>query len=229
MASPILLAALLLWRHIIIVILLNSFQTSADRGDWYSHAECWFPNGDRAWKDNPCNDDGNNSTCCPLGSECMSNNLCFFPGPDIYERHSCTDRSWEDPNCLNICSRGEFRLIVFLKCVLSISDTEQVELHLTPRKSGTAVTDWTPQRSILGAAIVSTKIAAGELTVAAYPETMARMVRSRQRGGHCKVGLKLPPQLHPSFPTVPPLQLRRSRGATMMRRLHQQVPVSNNL
>jgi len=100
-----------------VAILLNILQVSADRDDWFSHAPCWQPNGDRAWKDTPCTDDGNNSTCCPMGSECMSNNLCFFPGPDLYERHSCTDRSWEDPNCLNICTHGELHLVVSLKCL----------------------------------------------------------------------------------------------------------------
>jgi hypothetical protein len=30
-----------------------------------------------------------------------------LPAENYYERHSCTDPSWSEPNCTNVCTYGE--------------------------------------------------------------------------------------------------------------------------
>jgi len=66
---------------------------------------CYYPNGDTSPNDSPCSTEG--GACCPLNWECLSNGLCYLEQEDYYERHSCTDKNWDDENCPNLCTYGE--------------------------------------------------------------------------------------------------------------------------
>ena len=71
---------------------------------------CYFPDGQTvADGDSACVDSGN-SACCGHGFTCLSNRLCELtkyvisdPGQSQYVRGSCTDPSWNDPNCPSFC------------------------------------------------------------------------------------------------------------------------------
>ncbi|KAF2229888.1 hypothetical protein EV356DRAFT_580435 [Viridothelium virens] len=73
---------------------------------------CYFPDGQTIASDNfPCLASGN-STCCEHGYACLSNKLCEFTSfvplapyeaHQQYVRGSCTDPSFNDPNCPTFC------------------------------------------------------------------------------------------------------------------------------
>jgi hypothetical protein len=73
-------------------------------------AKCFFPDGKTvAPQDTPCME--GNSTCCGQGFACLSNNICMLTsyvsgagsGQSPYVRGSCTDPTWNDPNCPQFC------------------------------------------------------------------------------------------------------------------------------
>ena len=66
---------------------------------------CYYPNGDPSPNDFQCFPQG--GACCPEGWECFTNGLCYLLQENYFERHSCTDQSWSDPNCPHICTYGE--------------------------------------------------------------------------------------------------------------------------
>jgi hypothetical protein len=82
---------------ILVVLLASCLQAQAQT--------CYYPNGDPSPDDLPCSTKG--GACCPVNWECFSNGLCFLPAEHYYERHSCTDQSWNDPNCPNVCTYGK--------------------------------------------------------------------------------------------------------------------------
>lgn len=73
-------------------------------------ALCWFPDGQTvAVSDEPCDPNGN-STCCGPGWACLSNNICErtsyvsnSSAGSQYVRGSCTDPTWNSPNCPRYC------------------------------------------------------------------------------------------------------------------------------
>ena len=72
-------------------------------------AICWFPDGSPAAQDTPCTSDGL-TTCCGQGYACLSNRICKAtgeeirkPGASLFVRGSCTDKSWNNPNCPLFC------------------------------------------------------------------------------------------------------------------------------
>jgi hypothetical protein len=91
-------------------------------------ANCYWPNGtDRNVAANasypgsadeyyaPCNPDATASMCCAIGPArqgsadvCASNGLCLSPDGTIWWRESCTDKSWRDPNCVQLYVNGTF-------------------------------------------------------------------------------------------------------------------------
>ncbi|EAQ83462.1 hypothetical protein CHGG_09866 [Chaetomium globosum CBS 148.51] len=65
---------------------------------------CYYPNGQIAVSDSPCNPNADDSACCDgdKGMMCMSNNLCRGPGGTTV-RSSCTDKSWDSTACAALC------------------------------------------------------------------------------------------------------------------------------
>ncbi|KAG4436490.1 hypothetical protein IFR05_008031 [Cadophora sp. M221] len=71
-------------------------------------ASCYYPDGTFVSFDSPCFPDQETSICCGQGHTCMSNNLCRWPDsqmpyPLAYIRGSCTDSSWNSPECGDVC------------------------------------------------------------------------------------------------------------------------------
>ena len=106
MAAPVSLAIVSLSETFLLMFLLGTPQIYADD----SHDTCHWPNGDISPKDSACTDTGRPSACCPVGWECLSNNLCYNELAKTYERTSCTDRSWDDMTCLGMCTKSKIFL-----------------------------------------------------------------------------------------------------------------------
>jgi hypothetical protein len=66
---------------------------------------CFYPNGDRAEGDYPCDDTAEVSFCCAVGYSCLDNKICTGSGDNIqrYNRGSCTDQAWSSPECPQFC------------------------------------------------------------------------------------------------------------------------------
>jgi hypothetical protein len=69
-------------------------------------AGCYYPGGKEATDDLPCDPDAEVSVCCAgsvvLGFVCLSNKLCVSPKGRI-ARGSCTDPTWQSPDCPKFC------------------------------------------------------------------------------------------------------------------------------
>ncbi|KAJ9156760.1 hypothetical protein NKR19_g4189 [Coniochaeta hoffmannii] len=69
-------------------------------------ATCYYPDGSVAgtysWV--PCKGTGTASACCipNEGDVCMADGLCNWVG-HYYFRGACTDKTWQDPNCAQVC------------------------------------------------------------------------------------------------------------------------------
>ncbi|RYP45963.1 hypothetical protein DL769_011422 [Monosporascus sp. CRB-8-3] len=75
--------------------------------------KCYYPNGDEAALDNPCNPDAESSACCAGGSygniygmACLSNNLCLGANGRIV-RGTCTEQGWSGEGCAHYCMASE--------------------------------------------------------------------------------------------------------------------------
>ena len=75
---------------------------------------CYFPDGSEATSDTPCRSaligDGP-SACCNSLDACLDNHLCLeqLGGPMI-SRGSCTDETWQSPECSQYCADGKNNL-----------------------------------------------------------------------------------------------------------------------
>lgn len=76
---------------------------------------CYYPNGTSS-VDTPCHSDNAASACCNEGATCLSNGLCL--GGSIVSRGSCTDQSWESPDCPQYCADGKHSLQAALNLFL---------------------------------------------------------------------------------------------------------------
>jgi hypothetical protein len=72
-------------------------------------ATCYYPDDSVTPEDVSCRYTGN-SSCCSIGWICLSNGLCQNPSPTIndhgggkYYRGSCTDPTFDSPNCAAVC------------------------------------------------------------------------------------------------------------------------------
>ncbi|KAL2158289.1 hypothetical protein VTH06DRAFT_4610 [Thermothelomyces fergusii] len=68
--------------------------------------KCYYPGGKEATGDFPCDADAEHSPCCagtPLGLACLANKLCLSPA-GRFARGSCTDPTWESPECPKFCT-----------------------------------------------------------------------------------------------------------------------------
>lgn len=76
-------------------------------------ATCYYPDGSVAgtytWV--PCKSTGTASTCCipSEGDVCMADGLCNWVG-HYYFRGACTDKTWQDPSCAQVCQGGQSSL-----------------------------------------------------------------------------------------------------------------------
>lgn len=71
---------------------------------------CYFPDGAVATHDTPCHTlstgDGA-SACCADADVCLDNHLCLAQaGGEVISRGSCTDETWESPECSQYCADG---------------------------------------------------------------------------------------------------------------------------
>jgi hypothetical protein len=69
--------------------------------------KCYYPGGEEATGDYPCDSDAEHSACCAggtLGKACLANKLCWSPGMR-FARGSCTDPSFKSPACPDYCTR----------------------------------------------------------------------------------------------------------------------------
>ncbi|KAH7310631.1 hypothetical protein B0I35DRAFT_481935 [Stachybotrys elegans] len=72
-------------------------------------AMCYTPDGTPVPRDIPCNQDGGVSMCCDRGYFCHSNGICqpenmSIDVPNRFIRATCTDESWESPECVSFCT-----------------------------------------------------------------------------------------------------------------------------
>ena len=73
---------------------------------------CYYPDGSVAPPDTPCHSpsvgDGA-SACCNHGDVCLDNNLCLAQSSgELITRGSCTDETWQSPECSQYCSDGNY-------------------------------------------------------------------------------------------------------------------------
>ena len=69
-------------------------------------ATCYFPSGDAAPGNVPCNNGTEFSSCCSSASSCLANGLCLVnTDEDTVEfgRGGCTDKSWNSASCFGYC------------------------------------------------------------------------------------------------------------------------------
>lgn len=70
---------------------------------------CYSPNRFGATRDTPCHSsDGETSACYAYCDMCFDNNLCLAQqGAKIITRGSCTDETWQSPECPQYCADGK--------------------------------------------------------------------------------------------------------------------------
>ncbi|RSL73327.1 hypothetical protein CEP54_000334 [Fusarium duplospermum] len=74
------------------------------------HAQCYYPNGQDAPRDTPCQPDAEASACCAEGYICMSTGMCQFvqdTGTGKFARGSCTNQDWSSSLCPNYCTDAD--------------------------------------------------------------------------------------------------------------------------
>lgn len=75
---------------------------------------CFYPDGSVSTHDTPCHSpsigDGA-SACCGSTDICLNNSLCLAQsGAELVTRGSCTDQTWQSPECPQYCSDGKVLL-----------------------------------------------------------------------------------------------------------------------
>lgn len=73
---------------------------------------CYYPDGSIPPRDTPCHSpsigDGA-SACCAESDICLDNGLCLAnSGSELISRGSCTDQSWQSPECSQYCNDGKY-------------------------------------------------------------------------------------------------------------------------
>ena len=71
---------------------------------------CYFPAGNVALNNVPCDPNAEVSSCCSDRSFCLANGLCRVENSDTelddtveFARGACTDQSFQDPACFQQC------------------------------------------------------------------------------------------------------------------------------
>jgi len=102
MAATLLIRHLPSWQYLLILGSLGRVAFAVSELQ-----PCYAPNGDLAQGGNfPCFLDQDVSPCCGEGSICEASGLCKVAGStgvsDLI-RGSCTDRTWNSPECPQYC------------------------------------------------------------------------------------------------------------------------------
>ena len=91
----------------------NAFQSSNKQN--MANAKCYFPDGSIATNDTPCNSAATSnsvSACCGHSDICLDNALCLMQHDDLgIVRGSCTDETWQSPECAQYCPDGNRHLL----------------------------------------------------------------------------------------------------------------------
>jgi len=71
-------------------------------------AYCFQPNGNITASDLPCDPNAAVSVCCGRnnGWVCLGNGMCWLPGLGALGRGTCTDRTWQSPDCPQYCTQS---------------------------------------------------------------------------------------------------------------------------
>jgi hypothetical protein len=75
---------------------------------------CYYPDGSQALYDYACNLTAEASFCCAVGFNCLDNNICVAAegkGKQPYNVGSCTDGTWNSPECPSFCRLGASSLV----------------------------------------------------------------------------------------------------------------------
>ena len=72
---------------------------------------CYFPDGSEANRDTTCRAQayGQASACCAYMDICLDNSLCLSAVTEVITRGSCTDPTWQSPNCPRYCQDGKLQ------------------------------------------------------------------------------------------------------------------------
>ena len=76
---------------------------------------CYFPAGNEAHGNVPCDPTAAVSACCGARANCLPNGLCKVPStsnPNYVARGACTDSTWNSPQCVQHCQACESCLLV---------------------------------------------------------------------------------------------------------------------
>ena len=73
---------------------------------------CYYPDGSVSTLDTPCRAPSTDqaSPCCKATDVCLDNDLCLAQSgqPEVVSRGSCTDSTWQSPECAQYCQDGQF-------------------------------------------------------------------------------------------------------------------------
>ena len=83
------------------VLLFSIFSLSHSA----SAQSCYWPNGNLATDNIPCNPTPDVSFCCGAGDACSTNQVCIDEY-GTYMRGSCTDINWASDKCPKFCLTG---------------------------------------------------------------------------------------------------------------------------
>ena len=80
------------------------------KGKMAAAQTCYFPDGSEAPDDTPCHSasaGSGASPCCKSTAVCLDNTLCLSQiGWEDISRGTCTDRTWQSPECPQYCADG---------------------------------------------------------------------------------------------------------------------------
>jgi hypothetical protein len=87
-----------------------------------SAATCYNPDGTARSNPQggyqPCQTGSGHSMCCNLQTDqCLPSGLCVTTGFAPLWRESCTDPTWKDPACLNLCTSGIGKMAILVEYV----------------------------------------------------------------------------------------------------------------
>ncbi len=85
-------------------------------------AQCYYPDGSIS-DDIPCRDP--TSACCSATSYCLTNGYCLSDLQVI--RSSCTDQTWQSPDCPTLCIRGEPSHVPWKATLRTCVDIEDIQ------------------------------------------------------------------------------------------------------
>lgn len=105
-----------------LVLILSTF--SSFRALAQIDGTCYFPAGNIADNNVPCDPDAAVSSCCAQESSCLANGLCLVNNDDDtveFARGACTDPTFQDPACFQHCHGCGLNRRFFLMMILTLS------------------------------------------------------------------------------------------------------------